>query len=74
MSGREAVEQLVAEARREELVALDVVARALRVSQRKVLRDWRITRQLPVTQVGRHTWLASSLVLRIYFPHRVSGD
>lgn len=73
MSGREAVEQLLAEARREELVAVELVARAVRASRRQVLRDWR-GRKLPVTRVGRDVWLASSLVLSTYFPHLNSGN
>lgn len=57
---------ILEQARREELIALELVARATTVSARRVLRDWR-ARQLPVTQIGRTVLLPSRLVLSVYF-------
>lgn len=68
MSGNDAVKLLLAEAAREELVAIDLVARALRQSRRRILRDWR-RRGQPETHVGREVLLSSRLVLTTYFPH-----
>ena len=63
---------VLALARQEEFVALEVLARALQVSRKTLLRDWE-SRRLPTTAVGRRVWLASSLVLRAYFGHVESG-
>lgn len=68
MSGQDAVRQLLAEAEREEFIAVELLARALRQTRRRVMRDWRKRRQ-PETHVGREILLASRLVLAIYFPH-----
>lgn len=57
-------------ARREELIAVEVLAEALRVSRKTLLRDWQ-SRHLPTTSVGRRVWLASALVVREYFSHAV---
>lgn len=72
MSGIDAVKQLLAEAAREELVGIALVARALRQDRRRVLRDWR-RRGQPETRVGREVLLASQLVLSTYFPHAIPG-
>lgn len=72
MSGIDAAKELLAAAAREEVIAADLVARALGQSKRRLLRDWR-RRQLPETHVGREILLASTLVLAAYFPHRASG-
>lgn len=69
LTGREAARQVLAEAEREEFVSLDLVARALRWENRRVLRDWMWRRQFPITRVGRAVMLSSTLVVRAYFPH-----
>ena len=53
--------ELVALARREELISADVLRLALGVSRRALLREW-ASRQLPMTVVGRRVWLASDLL------------
>jgi hypothetical protein len=68
LSGVAAARRLLEEAKKEEFVAIELVARALRSSRRRVLRDWH-TRGLPVTRVGHRKLLASRLVLSAYFPH-----
>lgn len=73
MSGTDAVKQLLAAADREEVIAAELVARALGQSKRRLLRDWR-KRGKPETRVGRQVLLAAALVLVTYFPHRDSGN
>jgi hypothetical protein len=68
LSGAHAAKQVRIEAQREEFVGLELVARALRSSRRRVLRDWR-SRGYPVTAVGHRKLLSSRLVLSAYFPH-----
>lgn len=70
VSGRDAAQQVLAEATREEFIAAELVARALRTSSRTLLRDWR-RRCHPETRVGRSVLLPAGLVLRTYFPHHV---
>ena len=72
MSGTDAVKQLLAVAAREDVIDVAIVARALGKSRRKLLRDWR-KRGNPETRVGRDVSLASTLVLRTYFPHHIPG-
>jgi hypothetical protein len=76
VSGREAVNELLALATREDVVDAGVVARAVGVSKRQLLRDWRVRRKLPITRVGRDIRLSCELALRTYFPHRpeISGN
>lgn len=69
LSGLEAAQRVLAEAEHEEFVSLDLVARALRTSRRRLIREWD-TKGWPTTRVGRTTWLSSKLVLARYFPHR----
>lgn len=69
MSGTEATRQLLDLCAREEFVALDLVARALAVSKRRIWSDWK-RKKRPFTAVGREVRLASSLVIEVYFPHR----
>lgn len=57
------------QARREELIPLDLVARATTISARKVLRDWQ-KRHLPYTKIGRTILLPSRLMLETYFPQQ----
>lgn len=73
MSGRDATKQLLSAMSREDVVDAALVARALGLSKRKVLRDWR-SRQLPETNVGRDIRLSSDLVLRTYFPHHLHNS
>jgi hypothetical protein len=74
MTGISAAKELIAAARREEVVSSDLVARALGQPKRRLLRDWR-KRNQPETRVGREIMLASTLVLSIYFPHLpATGD
>lgn len=68
LSGVEAARRLLEEAKCEEFLALELVARALRSSRRRVERDWR-ARQLPVTRLGHAKFLSARLVLSTYFPH-----
>lgn len=70
VTGLEAARRVLAEAQREEFVAVSLVARALRTHRRRVLRDWTGRLKLPVTRVGRETMLAAALVVESYFPHR----
>lgn len=60
--------EVLALAKREEFIALEVLAQALQVSRKTMLRDWE-SRRLPITSIGRRVWLASTLVLREYFRH-----
>lgn len=66
MSGIEAVRQLLALAQQEEFLAAELVARALSLGTRKVIRDWR-RRQLPEKRVGRTILLPSRTVVVTYF-------
>ncbi len=59
-------------ARTEELIAIELLARAFKTTRRKVLRDWE-SRQHPVTSIGRTIYFSSALVIQSYFPHAVSG-
>lgn len=68
LSGLGAAQRLLAEVSREEFVPLDLVARVLRASRRRVLRDW-TRRGFPVTTVGHRKLLASTLVRVTYLPH-----
>lgn len=70
MSGNDAVRELLEAAKREDVLALELVARALTKSRKKVLRDWK-SRNLPITQVGRDTLLPAMMVLRVYFRHHL---
>lgn len=72
MSGRDAVKKLLEDAKREEFLAADLVARALRQDRRRVIRDWR-RRELPETRVGRAILFPSAIVLATYFSHAPSG-
>lgn len=67
MSGKQARQQVIALAEREEFIAAELVARALSLSSRQVLRDWR-RRRYPEIKIGRTILLQSSLVLSVYFP------
>lgn len=73
MSGTDAVKQLLAAVAREDVVDIGLVSRALGQPRRKIIRDWR-RRGQPETRVGRDIMLASSLVLKTYFPHLPSGN
>lgn len=66
MSGKQAVQQVIAMAAREEFIAAELVARALSLSSRQVLRDWR-RRRYPEVKIGRTVLLQSSLVMAAYF-------
>jgi len=68
MSGRDATRQLLIAVSREDVVDVDLVARALSVSKRTMLRDWR-RRNLPETRVGKEIRLSSDLVIETYFKH-----
>ncbi len=75
--GQDAVRRILEAARREEVIAAALVARALTVSQRKLLRDWRRRGfQKLETHVGRAIFLPSHLVIPTYFPatHDHSGQ
>lgn len=66
MSGKDAARQILELAAREEYLAADLVARALTLSSRQVIRDWR-RRQLREVRVGRTILLPSALVISTYF-------
>ena len=66
MSGKDAARKLLELADREEYLAADLVARALTLSSRQVMRDWR-RRQLREVRVGRTILLPSALVVITYF-------
>lgn len=68
MTGSQAMKELLSAVSREEVVDSGLVCRALNLSKRKLLRDWR-RRQKPETKVGREILLASRLVMETYFPH-----
>jgi hypothetical protein len=68
LTGLEAARRVLEEAKREEFVAADLVARALRCSRRRLLRDWE-GRGHPVTALGQFRLLAARLVLQVYFGH-----
>lgn len=59
-------QEILDQARREELIALELVARATTVSAHQILRDWR-SKKLPFTKIGRTVLLPARLMLRVYF-------
>lgn len=74
MSGAEALRQIEAAAQREVFLRADLIARALTVSSRQFLRDWR-RRKFPETRVGRRTvLLPARLVYATYFTSVESAD
>lgn len=73
MSGLEAARQLLEEAKREEFLDADLVARALRVSRKVLLRDWHRRRLPGHMHVGQEHRLASVVVIQTYFRH-VAAD
>jgi hypothetical protein len=64
---------VLAMAAREEFIALDVLARALKTSRKTLLRDWE-GRRYPMTTLGRRILLASTFVVRAYFPHTIPDE
>lgn len=68
VTGIEAANQIIADAKREEFVAAIVVARALRCSRRILVNDWD-ARALPRTRRGRDVMLPAALVMETYFQH-----
>lgn len=73
MSGREAARQVLDMADREQVIDADVVARALTVSSRTLLRDWR-RRNLPEQKIGRTILLPVRTVIETYRTVLVSGN
>lgn len=66
MSGKDATRQVLDAAVREEYLAVDLVARALSLSSRQVIRDWR-RRHLREIRVGRTILFPAALVVSTYF-------
>lgn len=71
MTQSDAVKALLEAADHDCVIAVDLVARALEISGRLVLRDWR-TRQLCEIRIGRHVRLPARLARETYFGY-ISG-
>lgn len=70
MSGAEALRQIEVAAQREIVLNAALVARALNVSRRHLLRDW-ASRGLPKITIGYTTLLPIDDVCRAYFDHLI---
>jgi hypothetical protein len=68
LSGADALRQIEAAAQREVVLNAELVARALSVSRKQLLRDWK-SRGLPLVRVGYTTLLPVDDVCRAYFAH-----
>lgn len=64
---------VLAACEREEFIALDVLARALKASRKVLLKDWE-SRRYPMTTLGRRILLASTFVVRAYFSHTLHAE
>jgi hypothetical protein len=73
MTGIQAARRLLALAEREELIAVDLLVRAVGCDRRTLLRDW-ASRQLPVTRIGRLVKVSARLAVQHYFPHYVPSS
>lgn len=74
LTGLEAAKRILAEAEREEFVSIWLVARALQVSRRRLLKDWTGRLKLPVARIGDERQLPAQLVIETYFRHRLTAQ
>lgn len=68
MTGIQAARRLLALAEREELIAVDLLVRAVGCDRRTLLRDLK-GRQIPVIQIGRLAKVPAAIVVAHYFPY-----
>jgi len=64
----DAIRAVIEAADRDELVAFELVARAIEVSGERLMRDWR-RRRLPEVRVGRAIRLPARIVRETHFSY-----